>query len=150
MRFYCCNKHNHRVFQHPKYDPMFAYRATRSVDNAVNMALHYTLQHLDSPGTYARILFVNFSSAFNSNTGGSQTSCLTGSSTWCWGNMSLNSTPSALILPKPAFLFPCSFPSSPTVASPVTSPSSSWSLWTTPRSLGSSGDEYAYMWEMTI
>ena len=29
------------------------------------MALHYSLQHLDSPGTYARILFVDFSSAFN-------------------------------------------------------------------------------------
>ncbi|KAF7640980.1 hypothetical protein LDENG_00001730 [Lucifuga dentata] len=29
------------------------------------MALHFILQHLDSPGTYARILFVDFSSAFN-------------------------------------------------------------------------------------
>ncbi|KAI3354840.1 hypothetical protein L3Q82_004647 [Scortum barcoo] len=29
------------------------------------MGLHYILQHLDSPGTYARILFVNFSLAFN-------------------------------------------------------------------------------------
>ena len=50
----------------PLLDPLqFAYRANRSVDDAVNMALHYTLQHLDSPGTYARILFVDFSSAFN-------------------------------------------------------------------------------------
>ena len=50
----------------PLLDPrQFAYRANRSVDDAVNMALHYTLQHLDSPGTYARILFVDFSSAFN-------------------------------------------------------------------------------------
>ncbi|KAF7653890.1 hypothetical protein LDENG_00077400 [Lucifuga dentata] len=47
-------------------DPLqFAYRANRSVDDAVNMALHFILQHLDSPGTYARILFVDFSSAFN-------------------------------------------------------------------------------------
>ena len=47
-------------------DPLqFAYRANRSVDDAVNMALYFTLQHLDSPGTYARILFVFFSSAFN-------------------------------------------------------------------------------------
>ncbi len=37
----------------------------RSVDNAVNMGLHYVLQHLDRPGTYVRILFVDFSSAFN-------------------------------------------------------------------------------------
>ncbi len=43
----------------------FAYRANRSVDDAVNMGLHYILQHLDKPGTYARILFVDFSSAFN-------------------------------------------------------------------------------------
>lgn len=30
------------------------------------MALHYGLEHLDSEGNYARILFVGFSSAFNS------------------------------------------------------------------------------------
>ena len=50
----------------PLLDPMqFAYRVNRSVDDAVNMALHFTLQHLDSPASYARILFVDFSSAFN-------------------------------------------------------------------------------------
>ncbi len=43
----------------------FAYRTNRSVDDAVNMGLHYILQHLDRPGTYVRILFVDFSSAFN-------------------------------------------------------------------------------------
>ena len=43
----------------------FAYRANRSVDDPVNMALHFILQHLESSGTYARILFVDFSSAFN-------------------------------------------------------------------------------------
>ncbi len=32
---------------------------------AVNMGLHFILQHLDRPGTYVRILFVDFSSAFN-------------------------------------------------------------------------------------
>ncbi len=41
------------------------YRANRSVDDAVNMGLHFILQHLDRPGTYVRILFVDFSSAFN-------------------------------------------------------------------------------------
>ncbi|KAI5100978.1 hypothetical protein C0J45_9964 [Silurus meridionalis] len=47
-------------------DPLqFAYRANRSVDDAVNMGLNYILQHLDCPGTYARILYVDFSSAFN-------------------------------------------------------------------------------------
>ncbi|KAL0151642.1 hypothetical protein M9458_053043 [Cirrhinus mrigala] len=50
----------------PLLDPLqFAYRANRFVDDAVNMGLHYILQHLDKPGTYARILFVDFSSAFN-------------------------------------------------------------------------------------
>ncbi len=33
--------------------------------DAVNMGLHFILQHLDRPGTYVRILFVDFSSAFN-------------------------------------------------------------------------------------
>ncbi len=47
----------------PLLDPLqFAYR---SVDDAVNMGLHFILQHLDRPGTYVRILFVDFSSAFN-------------------------------------------------------------------------------------
>ncbi len=32
----------------------FAYRVKRSVDDAVNMRLHYILQHLDKPGNYAR------------------------------------------------------------------------------------------------
>ncbi len=50
----------------PLLDPLqFAYRANRSVDDAVNMGLHFILQHLDRPGTYMRILFVDFSSAFN-------------------------------------------------------------------------------------
>ena len=50
----------------PVLDPLqFAYRANRSTEDAVNMALHYTLNHLDTAGNYARILFVDFSSAFN-------------------------------------------------------------------------------------
>ncbi len=50
----------------PLLDPLqFAYRANRSVDDAVNMGLHYVLQHLDRPGAYVRTLFVDFSSAFN-------------------------------------------------------------------------------------
>lgn len=38
----------------------FAYRAMM-VDDAVNMGLHYILQHLNHPGTYTRVLFVDFS-----------------------------------------------------------------------------------------
>ena len=45
-------------------DPhQFAYRANRSIDDAVALALHHILQHLESSGTYARVLFVDFSSA---------------------------------------------------------------------------------------
>ncbi|KAK3535517.1 hypothetical protein QTP70_016929 [Hemibagrus guttatus] len=47
-------------------DPLqFAYQANRSVDNAVNMGLHFILQHLDKSRTYVRLLLVDFSSAFN-------------------------------------------------------------------------------------
>jgi len=38
----------------PLLDPLqFAYTANRSVDDAINMALHFILQHLDSSETYA-------------------------------------------------------------------------------------------------
>ncbi len=37
----------------------------RYVNDAVNMSLHYVLQHLDRPGAYVRILFVDFSSVIN-------------------------------------------------------------------------------------
>ena len=50
----------------PLMDPFqFAYRANRSVEDAVSLGLHFVLQHLENPNTYARILFVDFSSAFN-------------------------------------------------------------------------------------
>lgn len=43
----------------------FAYRANRSTEDAINTVLHSVLTHLEHPGSYARILFVDFSSAFN-------------------------------------------------------------------------------------
>ena len=47
-------------------DPhQFAYRANRSADDAVALALHRFLQHLETPSTYARVLFVDFCSAFS-------------------------------------------------------------------------------------
>ncbi|KAK3562131.1 hypothetical protein QTP86_030129 [Hemibagrus guttatus] len=50
----------------PLLDPLqFAYRTNRSMDDAVNMGLHFILQHLDKSETYVRLLFVDFSSAFN-------------------------------------------------------------------------------------
>ncbi|KAJ8369551.1 hypothetical protein SKAU_G00095790 [Synaphobranchus kaupii] len=47
-------------------DPLqFAYRSNRSVDDAVALALHSTLEHLDKNRTYVRMLFLDYSSAFN-------------------------------------------------------------------------------------
>ena len=47
-------------------DPhQFAYQTNSSVDDTVALGLHYVMKHLEQPSTYARILFVEFSSAFN-------------------------------------------------------------------------------------
>ena len=50
----------------PELDPyQFAYRANRSTEDAIATALHSTLNHLEKRGSYARLLFVDYSSAFN-------------------------------------------------------------------------------------
>ncbi|MCJ8732086.1 hypothetical protein PDJAM_G00206930 [Pangasius djambal] len=50
----------------PTLDPhQFAYRNNRSAEDAVSTALHCVLSHLENKNTYARMLFVDFSSAFN-------------------------------------------------------------------------------------
>lgn len=47
-------------------DPFqFAYHPNRSVDDAVAFVLHHTLLHLDYNRTYVRMLFLDYSSAFN-------------------------------------------------------------------------------------
>ncbi len=100
----------------PLLDPLqFAYRANRSVDDAVNMGLHYILQHLDKPGTYARILFVDFSSAFNTIIPDTLQNKLT--------QLSVPTSiyhptpaPSALELLRVVFSPHCSSPSTPTTA----------------------------------
>lgn len=43
----------------------YAYRTNRSTDDAISIALYTVLQHLEQPGTYARLLFVDYSSALN-------------------------------------------------------------------------------------
>lgn len=43
----------------------FAYHANRSVEDAVSLCLHSILQRLEAPATYVRVLFIDFSSAFN-------------------------------------------------------------------------------------
>uniref|UniRef100_A0AAX7SSM7 Reverse transcriptase domain-containing protein n=1 Tax=Astatotilapia calliptera TaxID=8154 RepID=A0AAX7SSM7_ASTCA len=50
----------------PTLDPhQFAYRQNRSTEDALSIALHSVLSHLDNNNTYARMLFIDFSSAFN-------------------------------------------------------------------------------------
>ena len=50
----------------PTLDPLqFAYRPNRSTADAISMALHTALSHLDKRNTYVRMLFVDYSSAFN-------------------------------------------------------------------------------------
>uniref|UniRef100_A0A3P9MZN2 Reverse transcriptase domain-containing protein n=1 Tax=Poecilia reticulata TaxID=8081 RepID=A0A3P9MZN2_POERE len=50
----------------PGFDPhQFAYRTNRSTEDAVTTALHAALSHLERQGNYVRMLFVDYSSAFN-------------------------------------------------------------------------------------
>ena len=47
-------------------DPLqLAYRPNRSTDDAISIALHTALSHLDKRNTYVRTLFIDYSSAFN-------------------------------------------------------------------------------------
>ncbi|XP_076836629.1 uncharacterized protein LOC143482213 [Brachyhypopomus gauderio] len=47
-------------------DPhQFAYHQNRSTEDAVSIALHSVLSHLDNKNTFVRMLFLDFSSAFN-------------------------------------------------------------------------------------
>ncbi|KAI2646048.1 hypothetical protein H4Q32_026860 [Labeo rohita] len=50
----------------PSLDPFqFAYRPNRSTDDAISTALHSALTHLDKKDSYVGMLFIDFSSAFN-------------------------------------------------------------------------------------
>ncbi len=47
-------------------DPLqFAYRPNRSTDNAISSTLHLALTHLENKVSYVRMLFIDFSPAFN-------------------------------------------------------------------------------------
>ncbi len=47
-------------------DPLqFAYCSNRSTDDAIGFTLHTALFHLENKNTYVRMLFVDYSSAFN-------------------------------------------------------------------------------------
>ncbi|KAJ8334188.1 hypothetical protein SKAU_G00398270 [Synaphobranchus kaupii] len=50
----------------PHLDPnQFAYRVKRGTEDAAACLLHSLLQHLEAPRNFARLLFIDFSSAFN-------------------------------------------------------------------------------------
>ena len=47
-------------------DPLqFAYCPNRSTDDAISIALHTALSHLDKTNTYVRMLFIDYNSGFN-------------------------------------------------------------------------------------
>ncbi len=47
-------------------DPLqFAYRSNRSTDDTIAFTLHTALSHLENKNTYVRMMFVDYSSAFN-------------------------------------------------------------------------------------
>ena len=47
-------------------DPLqFAYCFNRSIDDAISLALHTALEHLENKNTYVRLPFIDYSSAFN-------------------------------------------------------------------------------------
>jgi gmma-aminobutyric acid receptor subunit gamma/cGMP-dependent protein kinase 2 len=47
-------------------DPLqFAYRPNRSTDDAISIALHTAISHMDKRNTYVRMLFIDYSSSFN-------------------------------------------------------------------------------------
>ena len=43
----------------------FTYHPNRSTDDAISIALHTALSYLDKRNTYVRMLFIDYSSAFN-------------------------------------------------------------------------------------
>ncbi|KAI5614000.1 gastrula zinc finger protein XlCGF28.1-like [Silurus asotus] len=50
----------------PAVDPMqFAYGPNRSTDDAISTTLHLAITHLDNKDSHVRMLFIDFSSAFN-------------------------------------------------------------------------------------
>ena len=51
---------------HTDLDPhQFAYKPARNTDDAILLLLERLYHHIDTPKHYARVLFIDFSSAFN-------------------------------------------------------------------------------------
>jgi hypothetical protein len=57
--------HINTIIQDTLDPPQFAYHPNRSTDDTISIALYTTLSHLDKRNTYVRMLFIDYSSAFN-------------------------------------------------------------------------------------
>ena len=58
--------HQIKAYLPSSLDPhQFAYRANRSTEDAIAIALHAALSHLEHRESYVRMLFIDYSSAFN-------------------------------------------------------------------------------------
>ncbi len=58
--------HNIKTSLPNTLDPLqFAYRPNPSTDDAISSTLHLALTHLENKDSYVRMLFIDFSSAFN-------------------------------------------------------------------------------------
>ncbi len=58
--------HNIKTSLPNTLDPLqFAYRPNRSMDDAISSTLYLALTHLENKDSYVRMLFIDFSSAFN-------------------------------------------------------------------------------------
>jgi hypothetical protein len=57
--------HINSIFRNTLDPLQLAYRPNRSTDDAISIALHTALSHLYKRNTYVRMLFIDYSSAFN-------------------------------------------------------------------------------------
>jgi hypothetical protein len=57
--------HINNIFPETLEPLQFIYRPNRSTDDAISIALHTALSHLDKRTTYVRMLFIDYSSAFH-------------------------------------------------------------------------------------
>jgi hypothetical protein len=57
--------HINTIIPETLYPLQFAYRPNRPTDDAFSIAFHTSLSHLDRRNTYVRMLFIDYSSAFN-------------------------------------------------------------------------------------
>ncbi len=74
----CSDPHLQQVFweTHQRLHPLqFAYCSNRSTVDAIAFTLHTALSHLENKNTYVRMLFVDYSSAFNTIVPACHTGC---------------------------------------------------------------------------